>query len=177
MTAALPPFPSVRYVPLSTSNVRNIESLEALYGGMIHLASEWQKTIDEVRMLVHRAEECFAQDRPAYWRRQLQLAQRSRSEAQHELSIKQSAIRAEDRRPATEAVMRVRKADARVRLCEDKIRKAKAWSLEISRQCDELLGPLADVAQHCDVVLPTGASELRYLIEQLRLYTDHTDPS
>ena len=59
-----------------------------------------------------------------------------------------------------------------MRQCELKVRQAKSWALEISHQCDDLLGPLADVVEHCEVLLPTAADELRTLIEQLRLYAD-----
>ena len=157
---------------MSTSNVRNIESLDAFHGGLIQLSSEWQKSIQEVRMLVHRAEEYFSNDRPSYWRRQLQLAERELGEARDDLMVKRASIRPEDRPAATEAVKRVRVAEARARLCEEKKRLTRKWSLEISRQCDDLLGPLADVAEHCEVVLPTAATELRTLIEHLRLYAE-----
>lgn len=121
-------------------------------------------------MLVQRAEEHFADVRPAYWRHQGQLAERELTEAKNYLSVKRASIRPEDRPAASEAFKRVRVAEARARLCEAKKRDAKKWSLEIGRQCDNLLGPLADLAQHCDVVLPTAAKELRGLIEQLKLY-------
>ena len=105
---------------MATSNVRSIESLESFHAGMIRLSGDWQKVVEEVRMLVHRAEDHFSHDLPAHWRRQLQLAERKLCEAQNELSIKQSAPRGEDRPPATEAVQRVRAAVTRVRLCETK---------------------------------------------------------
>ncbi|MGI9474431.1 MAG: hypothetical protein ACR2NZ_23035 [Rubripirellula sp.] len=157
---------------MSTSNVRNIESLEAFHGGMTRLSSDWEKTLQEVRMLVHRADSYFSQDRPAYWRQQTRLAERELNEAKDNLSQKRAAIRPGDRPPATEAVKRVRLAEQRVAECHEKQRRAKSWSIEISQQCDELLGPLADVVEHCELLLPAAAVELRGLIEQLRLYAE-----
>ena len=136
------------------------------------MSAEWQKSVDEVRMLVQRAEQHFSDVQPAHWRHQGQLAARELNEAKDSLSVKRASIRPEDRPAASEAVKRVRMAEARSRLCEQKRLEAKKWSLEIGRQCDNLLGPLADLAQNCDVVLPTAAKELRGLIEQLKLYTD-----
>lgn len=157
---------------MSTSNVRNIESLEAFHSGLTRLAGDWEKTLQEVRMLVQRADTYFSQDRPAYWRQQTRLAERELNEAKDNLSQKRAAIRPGDRPPATEAVQRVRLAEQRVTECRQKQRKAKSWSIEISQQCDELLGPLADVVQHCEVLLPAAAVELRGLIDQLRLYAE-----
>lgn len=161
---------------MSTSNVRNIESLEAFHGGLIRLSEDWDKTLQEVRMMVNRAESYFAQDRPAYWRRQQKLAERELTEAKDRLAEKRSAIRAEDRPPATEEAKRVSRAEQRLRECEAKLRETKAWALEISQQCDGLLGPLADVLEHCEVLLPTAATELRTLIEQLRAYAEQSKP-
>ena len=161
---------------MSTSNVRNIESLEAFHGGLVRLSEDWDKTLQEVRMIVHRAETYFAQDRPAYWRRQTKLAQRELTEAKDRLANKRTAIRSADRPPATEEAKRVSKAETRVRECEAKLRETKAWALEISQQCDGVLGPLADVIEHCEVLLPTAANELRALIEQLRAYAEQQRP-
>lgn len=123
-------------------------------------------------MTIHRADEYFSQDMPGYWRRQLQLAERELTEAKDRLQQKQSAARPGDRVPATEAAKQVQTAQARVRQCEAKMKQAKSWALDISQRCDELLGPMADVIEHCEVLLPTAADELRKMIEQLRLYAE-----
>ena len=122
--------------------------------------------------MVQRAEVYFAQDRPRYWRRQTQLAERELTEARDNLAQKRAAIRPGDRPAATEAAKRVRTCEARLRDCQEKQRLAKAMAIEISQQCDEVLGPLADVVEHCEVLLPTAADELRTLIEHLRTYAD-----
>ena len=157
---------------MSTSNVRNIESLESFHGGLTRLASDWEKTLQEVRMLVQRADTYFSQDRPAYWRQQTREAERELNEAKDNLAQKRAAIRPGDRPPATEAVKRVRLAEQRVAECHLKQRKSKAWAIEMSQQCDELLGPLADVVEHCELLLPAAAVELRGLIDHLRLYAE-----
>lgn len=159
------------------SDVRNIESLEAFRDGLVRLASEWQATVEEVRMLVQRAEEYFATDRPAYWRRQYQLAERDLNEARDNLAQKKAAIRPGDRPPATEAAKRVQVTEQRLRECQKKQKECSAWSREISRQCDALLGPMADVMQHCEVILPTAARELQSLIDQLHLYAEQNRKS
>ena len=123
-------------------------------------------------MMVQRAETYFAHDRPAYWRHQKKLAERELTEAKDRLAEKRSAIRPGDRPAATEETKRVSQAEQRLRECDAKLRETRAWALEMSRQCDGLLGPLADVLEHCEVLLPTAASELRTMIEQLRAYAE-----
>jgi hypothetical protein len=159
---------------MSASNVRSIESLENFHAGLVRLSGDWDKAIQEVRMMVTRAEEYFAQDRPKYWRHQSQLAERRLGEAKDQLAQKRSAVRAADRPAATEAAKRVELAERRLRHCETKTREARAWSIQMSQQCKDVMGPLADVAEHCKVILPTAAKELRGLIEQLKAYADRT---
>ncbi len=157
---------------MSKSNVRRIDSLEDFHSGLIRLSSEWQKTVEEIRMLVRRAETHFSDELPSYWRQQLQLAERELNKARDNLATKRAAVRPGDRPKATEALQRVRTAEQRLRVCQQKQRDCRTWSLEISRQCDALLGPLADVIEHCEVLLPEAARELRTLIDQLRVYAE-----
>ena len=159
---------------MSASNVRNIDSLEVFHGQLVRLSSDWEKTLQEMRALIHRAEDHFDRQRPAYWRRQLQLAERELTEARDALSIKQSAARPQDRPAASEAAKRVQIAQQRARDCEAKVRLAKSVSIEIGQACDAVLGPLADVTEHCEVVLPEAARQLRTLIQQLRTYAEQS---
>jgi len=62
--------------------------------------------------------------------------------------------------------------EGRLRDCQLKQKQAKAWSIEISHQCDQLLGPLADVAEHCELLLPAAANELRKMITELEKYAE-----
>jgi hypothetical protein len=128
--------------------------------------------MQELRMMVQRAESYFANDRPAYWRQQTTLAERDLNEAKENLARKLAVARPGDRPAATEARQRVRKAQARLDQCQAKQREARKWALEIAQQCDGVLGPLADVVEHCEVLLPAAARELQTLIDQLRRYAD-----
>ena len=162
---------------MTASNVRNIESLEAFHAGLIRLSGEWDRSLQEIRMMIQRAETYFSHDRPAYWRNQTTLAERELTEAKENLSQKRAAVRPGDRPPATEAAQRVAKAERRLRDCEAKQREAKRWAIEMSKQCGDVLGPLADVVEHCEVLLPEAARELRTLIDQLRIYAEQAKRS
>jgi hypothetical protein len=155
------------------SNVRSIESLEAFHTGLTRLSSDWEKSIQEIRMLVQRAASHFSEDRPRYWQQQTQLAERAVNEAKDNLAQKRAATRPGDRPAATEASRKVQKTELRLRHCELKQKQAKSWSIEISHQCDQLLGPLADVAEHCELLLPAAANELRQMITELEKYAEH----
>ncbi len=161
---------------MSQSNVRNIESLAAFQSGLLKLSDDWNSVLQELRMAIHRAEQHFADDRPRYWRRQLELAERELNEAKDNLAQKRSAVRAADRPAATEAVKRVNLAKQRLDRCREKCRLAKSIAVDIAHQCEIILGPLADVSEHCDVILPNAANEMKTLVEQLRQYAEQAGP-
>ena len=128
-------------------------------------------------MTIQRGDEYFSQTQPQYWRRQIQLAERELTEAKDSLSQKLASTRPSDRPAATEAKKRVSLAERRLRLCFDKQRQARAIALEISQQCDKLLGPLSDVAEQCEVLLPQAAVVLQGLIDQLKKYAEMPEQS
>lgn len=157
---------------MSTSDVRNIDSLQRLRGGVLGLSDSWQKTLQEIRISIHRADQYFTDEVPRYWRSQTERAERELTEAKDELQAKQSAARAEDRVSALEAQKRVARSKARLDLCRDRQRTSKALGIEIRHQCDEMLGPLADMNEHSDNLLPAAASRLSILLESLHKYAD-----
>ncbi len=162
---------------MSSSNVRNIDSLVTFRGGILRLSHDWDKILQEIRLSVQRVEQYFVSEQPRYWRRQTQLAERELAEAKDNLSQKRATVRANDRPPATEAVKRVNNAKRRLEVCRAKVRLSKSIAIEMSKQCDELLGPLADVAEQCEVLLPGAANELKTLIAQLQAYAEQHDPN
>ncbi|MEO1617058.1 MAG: hypothetical protein AAFV88_14500 [Planctomycetota bacterium] len=157
---------------MSTSDVRNIDSLRRLQAGVLGLADDWEKTLQEIRMSVQRAEQYFGDEMPRYWRHQSELAERELTESRDDLQRKQSAARAADRPSALEAQKRVARAKARLDLCRDKSRSAKSIAIEIRHQCDEILGPLADMTDQCDRLLPAAADRLKSLLDSLDQYSE-----
>ena len=157
---------------MSTSDVRNIESLERLRAGILKLSDDWDKVLQEIRLSVHRAEDYFANRVPSYWRGQTQLAERELNEAKDYLSQKLASARASDRPSAIEAKKRVARAKARLNQCREKTQAARSIAIEIKKQCDDMLAPLADMGDHCDTILPSAAQELNALLDTLHNYLD-----
>lgn len=157
---------------MSTSDVRNIDSLRRLRAGILGLADNWEKTLQEIRISVQRASQYFGDEVPRYWRYQSETADRELAEAKDSLQQKQSAARSGDRVGAMEAQKRVAAAKKRLDLCRARQKAAKSVAIEIRHQCDEMLGPLADMTDHSDNVLPAAAAKLSTLLDSLDRYTD-----
>jgi hypothetical protein len=157
---------------MSTSDVRNIDSLQRLRTGIVGMADSWDKILQEIRISIHRADQYFGDEVPRYWRHQTEMAERELNEAQDSLQQKQSAARAGDRVSALEAQKRVSRAKERLGVCRQRQRTAKSLAIEIRHQCDEMLGPLADLTEHSENLLPAAANKLGILLDSLRRYAD-----
>lgn len=157
---------------MSTSNVRKIDVLEQFQSTLLKLANNWDLATQDIRMAVHRTQEHFKEERPAYWRHQIQLAERALTEAKDNLSRLRATVRPGDAPPATEAAQRVIKAEYRMRVCQDKERLARSWALEIEQRCEDLLGPLMHMTEHCQSYLPEAARELSVMVDLLHQYSD-----
>ena len=157
---------------MSTSDVRNIDALKRFRSGLFVLSDKWNATTAEIRLFTHRVNEYFGTTVPAYWKNQTTIAERLLNEAHDALQQKQGAARAADRTSASEAQKRVRLAKERLRLCRQRQQAAKAIAIDMAQRCDDLLAPLADVAEHSDNYLPAAAEQLGTLIEMLLRYAD-----
>lgn len=164
--------PSPRLLTALTADVRKIESLESFHGSLVAYHATLNRTAGELKFMVRRVERHFAEDQPEYWRHQCRLAERALTEARDNFSRKRAAVRVEDRPAATEAAQRVKTCEARLSLCEDRLRRCKRWKIEIKQQVDRMLGPIADLVQHGEVFLPAAAQELSEMIDQLKRYAD-----
>ncbi|MDB4338950.1 hypothetical protein OAA19_02450 [Rubripirellula sp.] len=160
---------------MESSNVTNIDSLESFHRGILQLSHEIRTITEEIRASVVRAEEFFTQEQPSYWRQQTKIAEQSLNEAKEQLAAKTATARPNDRPAASEERKRVYQAERRLAQCNEKQLMCKKWSFKISKQCDELLGPMADILDHCDAVLPQAAAELRGLVGQLRSYAEQAE--
>jgi phage shock protein A len=155
-----------------TADVRKIEALESFRGSLVNYSADLNRTAEELKALVRRIEQFYESEQPAYWKHERHLAERELTEARDTLSRLRAAIRPEDRPAATEAAKRVKTCEARLRLCDQRIGLCRQWKINIKQKVDELLGPISDLVQHGEVLLPSAAVELNSLIDQLRRYTD-----
>ncbi len=156
---------------MSTSDVRSIDSLTRLRHTLVTLAGDWTDCLHQIKYAARRIEERFSVDIPAYWRHQAELAHRVLAESLDNLSRLQS-VAAGVSASATEARMRVAKARQRLAFCLEKEKRSRQLALAVQQACQELNGPIAEVAVHSETNLPAAAAELARMIDHLSRYAE-----
>lgn len=168
---AIWPFYFRNDLAMSTADVRSIDSLGQLRQTLLALSADWSDCLHQIKYAARRIEERFSTEVPAHWKHQVELAERSLSEALDNLSRYQTAssgVSAGD----SEARLRVNKAKRRLAFCQDKQRRAKQLAMSVQQVCQDLAGPVAEVTMHTDVNLPAAAAELARMIDLLSRYAE-----
>ncbi|WP_153557253.1 hypothetical protein [Roseimaritima sediminicola] len=152
------------------SDVRDIDVLSRLLGGLAALSQGLHDTVQELRVTLAAVDHWIGVDAPAYWRQQTRAAQQDLNAALEHLQQQQSTTRPGDRPPATEAKKRVRLAKRRLQLCEDKQLACRRQRLRIEHVLQAMAGPLTEIDELAAGDLPRVQAELRSMIDVLQRY-------
>ncbi|MBB3207934.1 hypothetical protein FHS27_003761 [Rhodopirellula rubra] len=162
---------------MSEADVHSIESLGELHRAVDHLSERLMLQGYQLRAVVSNAERHFTQECPTYWRGQLRRAEQRLSEALDSLSRKQSTSRSGETVAATEEKKQVARWTTRVRLCHERIDRARTIAVEMEQNCDKMKGPIADLMELAEVTLPQASTRLSGLIARLEAYQNNLPPS
>ncbi|MEM9827317.1 MAG: hypothetical protein AAF958_12040 [Planctomycetota bacterium] len=161
---------------MSAANVQNVRSLESFQSRCVTYAEHLIQETDQLRMLVNRLRQRYADEWPRYWNAQIRLTERQLGEAKDRLQAKRAAVRAVDRLPASEEAAVVNRLERRLRSARQRAQQCKSVLVIMEKAIDDTLGPIADLAQHGEIQIPVAAHALRQLIDLLKRYLDAETP-
>ncbi|QDS92845.1 hypothetical protein FF011L_15940 [Roseimaritima multifibrata] len=153
------------------SNVRDLEVLQRLDGGLLKWAHAMDVSVQEIRHALQHAQEWITSDQPAYWKQQTTLAERDLNAALDDLQQKQSTTRPGDRAPATEAKKRVATAKNRMAFCREKQLRCRHHRLQIESALNAATGPIGNMQQTLDTGIPRARSDLQQMLSVLQQYS------
>lgn len=111
---------------MSHARVQSIQAVADFQEYLQHFRRCLLKELEALESELGKVSGWMLEDAYDYWVRERQLIQRNLTEYQQQLSRCLSSVRADEQRPCTEEKKRVYRAQQRLQLCEDKIRKARA---------------------------------------------------
>lgn len=156
------------------SDVRNLQVLRQLHGGLTHLSERMDVTAQDLRACLLAVDTWIRSDRPSYWKRQTRLAEQHLNEALDRLQQKQSTTMHAERPPATEEKKQVTLARARLNACRQRAQACRKYLPQIEDAIDDLAGPLAEINETVETEIPQAMRELMRMLEVLERYTQST---
>lgn len=159
------------------AQVMSVERLQELHAQLLRYRDEMNRELDNLKLELGRLDEWIGAGVPQYWMAELRTAKRKLSEFKDALSRCQSYVRENERRPCTEEKKRVEMATRRMRLCEEKLHRAKAaqrlWEQERAKSRTKV----HRLENMIESDLVVAAADLQTDIDALAKYTAVRNPS
>jgi hypothetical protein len=152
------------------ANVRSLDSIEAVRAALASFREQLEQAVDMVDIEMRRVLDWLEHDRPGYWRRQLRDANDGVTEARQALH-RCLMYPINDERPACyEERADVKKAEARLRYCDEKSERLRHWIREVRHEMFEFEGRTSQLNEIIEFDVPRAIAILNRLLVHLHDY-------
>jgi hypothetical protein len=158
------------------SDVRSIDSLRKLHTAIVVAGDRFSLTCTELKQAGTEIAQALSEGRKSYWMQQAKLADRRLQQAQENLLRKKMVAPASEN-VSSDAKHAVRLAEARLKLCQEKLQLCRQWQMEMHRVLDRFLGQMGPLRVSGDQTLPHFARTLHGWITALDQYADTSPPT
>lgn len=152
------------------ADVRSLDKLEEFLSQSQYFRSKLQAELENLQVEIRRLTAWIEVDATNYWTEQLTRSQRHLVECQDALVRCMSYVREEERRPCTELKKRLRKAQERRALCEERLKTVKAAAQAWERKRNKCHTNLQRCRDLCESDLSVAINVLQGQIETLHQY-------
>lgn len=152
------------------ADVRSLEQLDSLLENAQRFRNHLLKELENLQVELRRLTSWIEVEAAEYWHQQMVQAQRQYSEAQDTLSRCMSYVRETERRPCTEEKKRLKIAEERKALCEEKLKTLRAAATAWERHRRKNHGKIQRCHDLADSDLVVANQYLQTQIEHLRAY-------
>lgn|GEM_PF-1751625 len=158
------------------AQVMSVQRLQELHAQLVRYREDMNRELDNLKLELQRLDQWIGSSVPQYWMSELRVAKRQLSEFKDALSRCQSYVREDERRPCTEEKKRVEKATRRMRLCEDKLHRAKAAHQAWEQERAKSRTKVHRLESMIESDLLVAAADLQTDIDALGKYTALKNP-
>jgi histidyl-tRNA synthetase len=150
-----------------------VDDIEALKEFDVYLARFREDLIgmcDSLSIEFQRVQSWLHEEAFAYWKNELRRSENRLHEARQALMVCQNKSRAEDYEACSEQLKQFEKAKARLRLCEERLKRLKASQLEWEQFSNQAKPRIAEAADLADSSIPRAKFELSQILALLEKY-------
>jgi len=151
----------------------NVESLEAVEAVRMALAAFVDRVGDALTELgaeMRRMQDWLEHDRPRYWKTQVRLAMDQVHEAQQALHRCLMFPVAGERPSCHEERAALKKAQARLAYCEEKVERVRHWQRTVQHELFEYEGRISQLVKLVEIDVPQAIGLLAKIIRHLEEY-------
>jgi exonuclease VII large subunit len=152
------------------ANVVSLESIEEVRSALVSFADRVTDALAELESEMRRVLEWLEHDRPAYWKHQVRLSNDQVHEAQQALHRCLMFPVADERPACYEERAALKRAQAKLAYCEEKVQRVRHWQQTVERELFEYQGRISQLVRLVEVEVPGAIGVLTRIIRYLEEY-------
>jgi hypothetical protein len=152
------------------ARVEDVEALVEFETFLGRFREDLMSQCDALKVEYQRVAQGLHSEAPAYWRQALNRAEQRFAEARDALTMCRAKVRPDDHESCSEQQKAFEKARARLRLCEEKMKRLKACQLAWDQFASQNLPTLAETVDLADSRLPQAKARLASILDLLEKY-------
>jgi hypothetical protein len=154
----------------SPAKVHSSDAIEAVRVALIAFAERVTDALGELSAELRRITEWLEHDRPRHWANQLRLATDQEHEAQQALRRCLMFPIADERPSCYEERMALKKAQARLEYCREKVERVRRWQTAFQHELFEYEGRITQLTRAVELDVPQAIAVLAKIISHLDEY-------
>lgn len=152
------------------ANVRSIDAIEAFKAALLKFTERTEQGLTMIDSEMNRLADWMDQDRPRFWKQQVRLAGDEVVRARAELQRCLMYPVANERPSCREERAALKKAEARLAYCEEKLERLTHWRRELQRARFEYEGRISQLNEVVDIDAPQAVAVLQKILRRLEDY-------
>ena len=160
------------------AKVHSSDAIEAVKMALVSFVNQVGDALTELSAEMRRAQEWLEHDRPAFWKNQTRLAMDKVHEAQQALNRCLMFPVADERPSCYEERAMVKKTQARLAYCQQKMERVRHWQQTWRHEQFEYEGRISQLVKLVEIEVPESIGVLNKILRQLEDYhaVRTTDP-
>ena len=154
----------------TSANVRSLEAITSVKTALVQFSDRVEQALTILESEMRRVQEWLEHDCPRYWKQQVHQANDDLAQARAELHRCLMFPIADERPSCMEERAAVKRAEARLEYCVEKVERVKHWIAEINREKFEYQGRASRLAGVTEIDVPRAIGVLAKLVERLEEY-------
>ena len=159
------------------AQVRSVDAIEAFSWALARFEDRAQDVLETLGGELRRSVDWIERDRPAYWKEQTRLAVEAVHQAKVELERCLMYPVADERPSCREERDQLKKAQARLDYCQEKIERVKHWKRQLHHELFEYEGRVGALRQILETEVPLARARLRQIVQRLDEYQIERPPT
>jgi hypothetical protein len=152
------------------ANVHSTEAIEAVRNSLVQFADQIQDALVELSSEMRRVLEWLEHDRPRFWKNQVRIAHDRVHEAQQALHRCLMFPVAGERPSCYEERAALKRAQARLAYCEEKVEHVRQWQRTVQHELFEYEGRISQLVRTVEVDVPQALGVLHKVVRRLEEY-------